>query len=532
MPPKGRPPLTDDEAAVLTWWVEAGVPAVGTLRTLQAPAEVRVAFSRSLPADELRAVEELQRRQAAEYETTLAKVRAAVPGSLRAIVPGERDLEYSAAVAGATFGDAELEKLSAAGKDLLWLDLSRTRITDAGLKTLANDAEPAASRPARHGGGRRRPGRTRPAPRPPDARSLRHRCDGRGPSSAAPAPWLAAALCRRYQSDAPWCRDPSTGTQGAANLDYPSQHSMKGSRVLLIASVLPVALVAAAAATVRVLAQGRPDARASRDAWAGPPGHHLLQPAHPSDPGRQLPELPRIRSGQTGSGASPRSAGVRLRAADQRTAGDRQGRPRTKCAHAAHHVERCRHGDAAAGDAQDPPPARHCDPRALDQGGCEVRAALGLHQARAPGTPRCAPVGIRVEPHRPLRAGAPGSSGPHAQPGGRSPHPDPAGHARPDGADANPRGDRRVRSRLIPAGVRNAGRPAACPSELRRAPGALLARRRALRRHARVSLRQLPQHLAVPRLGDRRLQRQPALRPVHAGTDRRRLVARRPRPIS
>jgi mono/diheme cytochrome c family protein len=136
MPPKGRPPVSDDEVAVLTWWVEAGMPAAGTLRTLKAPAEVRVAFSKSLPAEELRAVEELQRRQAAEYEATLATVRAAVPGSLRAMVPGERDLEYSAAVAGATFGDAELEKLSAAGKDLVWLDLSRTRITDAGLKAL------------------------------------------------------------------------------------------------------------------------------------------------------------------------------------------------------------------------------------------------------------------------------------------------------------------------------------------------------------------------------------------------------------
>ena len=136
MPPKGRPPLTDDESAVLTWWVEAGAPAAGTLRTLKAPAEIRVAFSRSLPEAERRAVEELQQRQAAEYETTLAAVRAAVPGSLRAILPGERDLEYTAAVAGAAFGDAELEKLAAAGNDLIWLDLSRTGITDAGLKVL------------------------------------------------------------------------------------------------------------------------------------------------------------------------------------------------------------------------------------------------------------------------------------------------------------------------------------------------------------------------------------------------------------
>jgi hypothetical protein len=137
MPPKGRPPLSDDESAVLTWWVEAGAPEAGTLRTLKAPTEIRVAFSRTLPEAERRAIEEFQRRQAAEYETTLASVRAAVPGSLRPILPGERDLEYTAAVAGAAFGDAELEKLAAAGTHLIWLDLSRTGITDAGLKALA-----------------------------------------------------------------------------------------------------------------------------------------------------------------------------------------------------------------------------------------------------------------------------------------------------------------------------------------------------------------------------------------------------------
>jgi uncharacterized membrane protein/mono/diheme cytochrome c family protein len=137
MPPKGRPPLTDDESAVLAWWVEAGAPAVGTLGSLKAPAEIRVAFSRTLPESERRAVEAFQQRQAAEYETTLAAVRASVPGSLRAILPGERDLEYTAAVAGTAFGDAELEKLAAAGPHLIWLDLSRTGITDAGLKALA-----------------------------------------------------------------------------------------------------------------------------------------------------------------------------------------------------------------------------------------------------------------------------------------------------------------------------------------------------------------------------------------------------------
>ncbi len=137
MPPKGRPSLTDDEVAVLTWWVAAGAPAAGTFRTVKAPAEIRAAFWRILPESERQEIEAYQRRQAAEYEATLAAVRAAVPGALRAIVPGERELEYTAAVAGATFSDADLKKLAAVGRDLVWLDLSRTAITDAGLNALA-----------------------------------------------------------------------------------------------------------------------------------------------------------------------------------------------------------------------------------------------------------------------------------------------------------------------------------------------------------------------------------------------------------
>jgi len=137
MPPKGKTPLTDGEMAVLAWWIEAGVPKSGTLRARNAPVEIRVAFSRTLPEGERRAVEELQNRQASEYEATLKGLRASVPGSLRAILPGERDLEYTAAIAGKNFGDAELQRLGSVGSDLLWLDLSRTGITDAGLKALA-----------------------------------------------------------------------------------------------------------------------------------------------------------------------------------------------------------------------------------------------------------------------------------------------------------------------------------------------------------------------------------------------------------
>ncbi len=136
MPPKGKAPLTDDEVAVLAWWIEAGLPDTDTLRELRAPSSIRAAFSRTLPEADRRAAEELESRLAAEYEATLTGLRTAIPGSLRPITPGERDLEFTGAIAGEAFGDVELETLGAAGGDLVWLDLSRTGVTDAGLTAL------------------------------------------------------------------------------------------------------------------------------------------------------------------------------------------------------------------------------------------------------------------------------------------------------------------------------------------------------------------------------------------------------------
>ena len=58
--------------------------------------------------------------------------------SLRAVAPGETDLEFSPGLDPARFGDAQLRELAAVGEDLALLDLRRTAVTDAGLAALAN----------------------------------------------------------------------------------------------------------------------------------------------------------------------------------------------------------------------------------------------------------------------------------------------------------------------------------------------------------------------------------------------------------
>jgi uncharacterized membrane protein len=137
MPPLGEPQPDADEISVLAWWIERGAPERGTVAALEVPRDVRAAIERSLPERERRALLELQRRLAAEQDAVLAGLRGKIPGSLRPITPGERALEYTAAIAGRGFGDAELAELRAVGDQLVWMDLSRTDVTDAGLAPLA-----------------------------------------------------------------------------------------------------------------------------------------------------------------------------------------------------------------------------------------------------------------------------------------------------------------------------------------------------------------------------------------------------------
>lgn len=137
MPPKGKAQPAPEELAVLAWWVRAGAPDAAALGTLEVPPDAREAIEALIPEAERRALEERKRQEATRYEEALAGLRKTVPGSLRPILPGSRELEFTAAVAGRSFGDAELERLGAVGRDLAWLDLSRTGVTDAGLKALA-----------------------------------------------------------------------------------------------------------------------------------------------------------------------------------------------------------------------------------------------------------------------------------------------------------------------------------------------------------------------------------------------------------
>ena len=136
MPPKGKTQVNEDERLILNWWVEAGAPENAAVGGLSLPDDVQLAMERNVPAAVREKQEAAKREKVARLAGAVADLQKRLPGTLRAVAPGETDLEFSATVDPGRFGDAQLRELASVGENLTLLDLSRTRVTDAGLAAL------------------------------------------------------------------------------------------------------------------------------------------------------------------------------------------------------------------------------------------------------------------------------------------------------------------------------------------------------------------------------------------------------------
>lgn len=138
MPPKGKPQLAEDDVALLAWWIKAGAPDAKKVGDLKPPEAVLLALERRVPEAVRQQLEQAKRDRAAQIEQRLAAVRAQLPGRLKAVVPGQPDLEYSAGVQAGAVKDEHLRLLAAFGADVVELDLKRAAVTDSGLVALTN----------------------------------------------------------------------------------------------------------------------------------------------------------------------------------------------------------------------------------------------------------------------------------------------------------------------------------------------------------------------------------------------------------
>jgi uncharacterized membrane protein/mono/diheme cytochrome c family protein len=134
MPPRGQRPLTPAEASLIRWWIERGAKFDQKVMEAEISPDVRPAIEAivgPIPID--------------FGGPTLPKVKVApaAPAALAnvratgvSIVPLSADtpfVQVHCTNVRATFGDAQLAALEAIAPQILWLDVSGTQITDAGL---------------------------------------------------------------------------------------------------------------------------------------------------------------------------------------------------------------------------------------------------------------------------------------------------------------------------------------------------------------------------------------------------------------
>ncbi|MFC5455903.1 leucine-rich repeat domain-containing protein [Prosthecobacter fluviatilis] len=146
MPPSDEPQLTKEEIAVLTWWIENGASETATVASVKAPADVEgalaVLLAKGLPKTEAVAkvtkpkpkpLTDAEKKLVAEISAKMQALNA----SLMPLAQDTEQLRLGVINAADKFGDKELALLAPIASQILWVDLSRSQITDAAAETLA-----------------------------------------------------------------------------------------------------------------------------------------------------------------------------------------------------------------------------------------------------------------------------------------------------------------------------------------------------------------------------------------------------------
>lgn len=140
MPPKGKPQLTNEQIALLSWWIEQGAPAdkkVGELKKSDAVKPALASLTSGSPAGPAKStvspVLSLKVGQADEKQ--IDELRKA--GLLVNAVSQDLNLLEVSAVNAKGFDDRQIGLLTALSGQIVSLKLGSTKITDASLKEIA-----------------------------------------------------------------------------------------------------------------------------------------------------------------------------------------------------------------------------------------------------------------------------------------------------------------------------------------------------------------------------------------------------------
>ncbi|MBV6498834.1 MAG: hypothetical protein CJBNEKGG_01064 [Prosthecobacter sp.] len=146
MPPSDEPQLTKEEIAVLKWWVDSGASEKDTVTAAKPTPEVEgalaVLLAKGLPKtatvakvekEKPKPLTDAEKKLVAEVTTKMTALNA----SLMPLAQDTEQLRLSVINAADKFGDKELALLEPIAAQVVWVDLARSQVTDAGAATLA-----------------------------------------------------------------------------------------------------------------------------------------------------------------------------------------------------------------------------------------------------------------------------------------------------------------------------------------------------------------------------------------------------------
>ncbi len=144
MPPQGKPQPSPDDIALLEWWINAGASPDKKASELNPPENIQRILQKRIgvagqatPETKPAAAPPPPPKPLGEVLPVAQELSESLGLSITALSPAEPWLQCNASLAATNFGDAELARLSPLKNNLVWLDLAGTRVTDAGLASVA-----------------------------------------------------------------------------------------------------------------------------------------------------------------------------------------------------------------------------------------------------------------------------------------------------------------------------------------------------------------------------------------------------------
>jgi hypothetical protein len=148
MPPSDEPQVTKEELTILKWWIDTGASETATVAsakpTPEAEAALAAILGKGLPKTETTVAKKAEKPKAAPLSDAEKKLIAeisakmsALNASLMPLAQDTEQLRLSVINAADKFGDKELALLEPIAAQILWIDLARSQVTDAGLAVIA-----------------------------------------------------------------------------------------------------------------------------------------------------------------------------------------------------------------------------------------------------------------------------------------------------------------------------------------------------------------------------------------------------------